>query len=167
MKAKNSESVTKGYVLFAIALSCSILVATGCVYSFVITSNKEIACIEKRSLEYDAAFERQVMLTDKVDSLYRDLALLNSSRRINELLLQNRISGRVMRLTDTINKQDAGEALLYQKMSSQINDLLEIKESIRVLHAQVEQTKSDLQRCIQDNRDVNRETIRKMNFTNP
>jgi len=163
MKAKNSKTVAIGYLFFVITLFCSIFVAVGCVYSFVVTSKKEIAHIEKRSLEYDAAFERQVMITEEVDLLYQNIKLLNSDQRINELLLQNRISNKKMNFINTIDKLDVGEVLLYKKMSTNVNDILAIKDSIRILHAQVEQTKVELQRCIQDNRVA----TRKMIFTNP
>lgn len=152
MKAQNSRTVTRGYVLFAIALCCSIGVGVGCVWSFIRTSDREVARIELRSGEYDAAFERQIALTDKVDSLYYNLTLLNSDRQLNELVLQSRISTQKMNLLNTLNRMEDGDVLLYKKMSERINDILQVKDSIRLLRLQVEQTKGDLQRCIEDNR---------------
>jgi len=163
MKAKNSKTVTRGYVLFAVALFCSVLTAVGCVWSFIMTSNKEVTSIEKRSTEYDTAFEQQILLTEKVDSLYHNLTLLNSDRRINELVLQNRISTQKMNLISTLDKMTDGEALLYKKMSERVNNILELKDSIRIMRVEVDQTKSELQRCIEDNRNA----TRKMIFTNP
>ena len=159
MKAQNHKSVTRGYLLFAVSLFCSILVAVGCVWSFIQTSGHEVARIEKRSLQYDAAFERQIMLTEKVDSLYYNLSMLNSDQRINELVLQNRISTQKMNLINTLNKINSEDALLYREMSGKINHILNIKDSIRILRVQVEQTKSELQRCIQDNRDASRRVM--------
>ncbi|NDV64663.1 hypothetical protein [Bacteroides sp. 224] len=162
MKAKNSKHVTQNYALFVIALFCSILTAVGCIWSFIIASNKEIVSIEKRSVEYDTAFEQQILLTEKVDSLYNNLTLLNSDRRINELVLQNRISTQKMNLIGTLDKLPGGDALLYKKMSEKVNDILEIKDSIRITRSEVEETKKKLQRCIEDNRKAARNV-----FTNP
>ncbi len=160
MKAKNSKAVTRGYLLFALALCVSILVGVGCVWFFVITSNREVARIEVRSAEYDAAFERQVALAYRVDSLYNNMSLLNGDRRINEVVLQNRISTQKMNLINTLNRMNREDAELYNKLSERINDILQVKDSIRLLNMQVEQTKTELQRCIVDNR----ETARKMIF---
>jgi len=163
MKAKNSKTVMQGYLLFAFGLCCSIIVGTGCIWLFIVTSNNELAKIERRSIEYDLAFARQISLTEKVDSLYYNLTLLNTDRRVNEVVLQNRISTQKMNLLNTLSQTENGEALLYQSMSGKINDIMEIKGSIRLLQLQVEQTRGDLQRCIQDNRNATRRMI----FTNP
>jgi hypothetical protein len=162
MKAKNSKAVTHGYLLFAVSLFCSILIAVGCVWFFILTSGSEVAHIEKRSLEYDAIFEQQIVLTDEVDLLYHNLALLNSDQRINELVLQNKISTQKMNLINSLNGMNDADALLYKKMSDKVNDILEVRDSIRIMRDEVNQTKRELQRCIQDNRDASR----KMIFTN-
>lgn len=159
MKAKNSKIVTRSYLLFALALCLSILMGVGCVWFFILTSNREVARIEVRSSEYDAAFERQVALAYRVDSLYNNMTLLNGDRRINELVLQNRISTQKMNLIGTLDKMDKEDALLYRKMSERINDILQVKDSIRLLNMQVEQTKTELQRCIVDNRAAARKMI--------
>jgi hypothetical protein len=159
MKANNSKEVTRGYLLFALALSLAILVGTGCVWAFVLTSNREVARIEVRSAEYDAAFERQVALAYRVDSLYNNMSLLNTDRRINDLVLQNRISNQKMNMIGTLERMSKEDALLYLKLSERINDILQVKDSIRLLNLQVEQTKGDLQRCIVDNREAARRII--------
>lgn len=162
MRAKNSKDITKGYVLFAIAICCSILVGFGCVWLFVHTADREVAQMDTRSLEYDAAFARQIILTEKVDSLYNNLLMLNSDQRINEVVLQNRISTQKMNLISSLEQMENGDALLYEKMSDQINSMLQVKDSIRILDVQVELVKGELQRCIQDNR----KATRRMIFTN-
>jgi len=159
MKAKNSKTVTKGYLLFSLGLCCSIVVGIGCVWLFIATSDRELVRIERRSIEYDLSFERQISLTERVDSLYNNLALLNTDRRVNEVVLQNRISTQKMNLINTLAMMEHGEALLYLNMSEKVNDILDIKAKIRLLQLQVDQTRGDLQRCIQDNRNATRRMI--------
>ena len=159
MKAQNHKSVVSGYLFFSISLFCSILTAVICVWFFTITSRSEVTHIEKRSIEYDKSFERQIMLTEKIDSLYSNLTMLNSGLKINELVLQNRISDQKMNLITIINNIDEGDVLLYKKMSDKINDILGVKDSIRVMRIEAEQIKSDLQRCIQDNRAATRKVM--------
>ncbi len=161
MKAKNSREVTKGYLLFAATMCCAILTGAACIGSFIRTAEREVVRMDIRSQEYDASFARQINLTEKVDSLYYNLTLLNSDKRVNEVVLQNRISSQKMNLISSLEAFDNGEALLYDKMSAQVNTVLQVKDSIRMLHSQVEMVKGDLQRCIQDNR----AEARKMIFT--
>lgn len=159
MKAKNHKSVTQGYIHFTLFLFCSILVAVCCVWSFIGAASFEVARIEKQSQQYDAVFEQQIMLTDKVDLLYHNLSMLNSDQRINELVLQNRISTQKMNLVSTLDQIKVEDALLYREMSSKINKILNIKDSIRISNIKVEQIKGELQRCIQDNRKASKKAI--------
>lgn len=163
MKAKNSRDVARGYVLFAVAMFCAILTGLGCVWSFFKTADREVARMEVRSREYDVTFARQISLTERVDSLYNNIALLNSGQRFNEIVLKNRISTQKMQLIGALEGMDKGDALLYGKMSEHINTVLQTKDSIRMVSGQVEQVKGDLQRCIQDNRTASRRMI----FSNP
>lgn len=119
--------------------------------------------MEMRSQEYDVTFARQIALTERVDSLYNNIALLNSGKRFNEGVLKNRISTQKMQLIGTLESINKSNALLYSKMSDQINTVLQTKDSIRMVSGQAEQVKEDLKRCIQDNRTA----ARRMIFTNP
>ncbi len=159
MKAQNHKSVIKGYLLFSLLLFLSILTAIGCVWFFIQTASTEVARIEKRSQQYDVAFEQQIMLTEKVDLLYNNLDMLNSDQRINELVLQNRISTQKMNLVNTLEQIKEEDALLYREMSGRINGILGVKDSIRVAIIEVEQIKEELQRCIEDNRKASRKAV--------
>jgi len=159
MKADNGKLVTRAYLLFAAALGTSILLGVGCVWGFVLTSKREVSRIEVRSAEYDAAFERQVSLAYKVDSLYNNMMLLSTDRRINGLVMQNRISTQKIDMAGTLESMNKADALLYGRMSERLNDILQVKDSIRLIDMQVEQTKGDLQRCIENNRAATRRMI--------
>lgn len=159
MKAKNSREVTRGYLLFTVAMCCSILTGAACMGAFIQTAEREVVRMDIRSQQYDASFARQINLTEKVDSLYYNLTLLNSNNRVNEVVLQNRISSQKMSLISTLDQLESGEALLYGKMSAQVNTVLQVKDSIRLLNSQVDMVKGDLQRCIQDNRAEARKMI--------
>lgn len=159
MKAKNSKDVARGYVLFAVTIFCAIAAGVVCVWSFFLTADREVARMEIRSRQYDATFENQISLTERVDSLYNNIALLNSGRQFNELVLKNRISTQKMSLIGSVNGVNKSDALLYVRMTEQINSVLQVKDSIGLLTGQVNQVKGDLQRCIQDNRTASRKMI--------
>lgn len=159
MKAKNSKDVRRGYLLFAVGMCCSILLGFWCVWSFLLTTDREVARMEVRSREYDVNFAAQIALTEKVDSLYSNIALLNSGQRMNEPVLHNRISTQKMNLLGSIDAMDENDALLYGKMSGRIDVILQTRDSIRLVGSQVEQVKDDLRRCIEDNRKATRRMV--------
>jgi hypothetical protein len=163
MKSKNIKEIRHGYLLFAVGMCCSIAVGFGCVWSFLLTADSEVARMEIRSGEYDVTFESQIALTERVDSLYNNIALLNSGKRMNEPVLHNRISTQKMNLIGTIASMDKRDALLYGLMSDRVNTILQMRDSIRLVSSQVEQMKGDLQRCIDDNR----RATRRMIFSSP
>ena len=159
MKAKNSKTVTRGYVLFAASLCCSILTGIGCIYSFARTAETEVAHIEQKTKEYDRVHARQLILTGSIDSLYNNIALLTPDRRLNQSVLQTRISTQKMNLAGSLEPMSASDVQLYGKLSSEINAMLQVKDSIRLVFQQVESEKAVLNRCIQDNRNASRQMI--------
>ncbi|MCC8035013.1 MAG: type VI secretion system transmembrane protein TssQ [Rikenellaceae bacterium] len=156
MNAKNSREVTKGYLWFTFAMCASILTGMVSLWCFLTTAGKEMEYINLRSGEYDAAFSNQIMLTEKVDSLYNNLTLLNSGQLVNQTVLYNRISNQKMNLLRVLEELADNDAVLYKSLSDNINDVLQVKDSIRLLDSQVELVKGDLQRCILDNRAATR-----------
>lgn len=156
MKAKNSKEITRGYILFAAAMSLSILVGTGCIYFLVRTAGKEVAYIELRSAESDTAFTHQIALSEKTDSLFNNLILLNAEERINQIVIQNRISTQKMQMLNILNQLNENDAALYRRMSDRVNTVLQIKDSIRTMTVQEQLLKKELQRCMQDSRSTSR-----------
>ena len=159
MRAKNSKEVTRGYLLFACGLFTSIIVGIVCVLCFINTASRDVAAIEERSVEYDAVFTRQIMLTEKVDSLYNGLIMLNADERINQALVQNRISTHKMELINMLDQMNSVDAILYRKLVNRINPMLQVKDSIRLLTNFEQSLKNDLRRCIQDNREATKRNL--------
>jgi hypothetical protein len=156
MKALNTDKIIKGYLQFAIALCCSILVGTGCVWSFTVASNREVAQIEARSLEYDRAFTRQVMLAERADSLWYSIGLFNGGEMFNRTALQNRVSAQKIALNSMMDGMPAADVALYRKFSDMVNRVFHVKDSVRMLALREQLLKNDLQKCMQENRNAAR-----------
>lgn len=159
MRAKNSKAVTRGYVIFAVGLCFSILTGVGCIWSFVRTAENEVEQIEQKTKEYDLVHGQQLMLTGSIDSLYNNITLLNSDRRLNQLVLQTRISTQKMNLLGSLEQMNSGDVQLYSKLAEEINSVLQVKDSVQLLTRQVDTEKEALNRCIQDNRSATRQMI--------
>lgn len=148
MKAINHNAVLKGYLSFSACMALVISLFMLMSYCFISTSMFESAKIETRAVVFDKVFSTQVNIVDRVDSLYNYLTLINSSYRVNDIVIQNVASTRKMQLLDDIGNMDEKDMLLYKSLITNINRFLAVKDSIRILKNQEETLKEDLQRCI-------------------
>lgn len=156
MKAENNREVRKGYFRFTgfliIIVSCTVL----SLYGFMKTSSVEVGKILTKTKEYDQIYIRQLKLTESVDSIISYLSLLNTSPKINDLLLQNVISRKKMILLENIGTMNEKDCKLYTKIASDLNTVLSIKDSIRITTMEESMVRTDLIRCVDENKQVSR-----------
>lgn len=160
MKAINHTSVFKGYLLFSVCMALVVGLFVFMNYCFVSTTRSEDSRIGTRSVVFDRTFDRQNQFVDRVDSLYNYMALINSSYRVNDILVQNAVSTRKMQLLGDMEQLDAKDVLLYRSLMEKINMLLTVKDSIRILKNREQTLREDLQRCI----DADRQAARKLSL---
>jgi hypothetical protein len=120
------------------------------------TSSIEVQGILDKTEEYDKIYTNQLMLIESVDSIYQYTSLLNTSPQINDILLQSIISTRKMNLLDYLNSMDERDCRIYKKVINDLNVFLKIKDSIRITSIQEELVRSDLLRCVDENKQVSR-----------
>lgn len=148
MKAINSKSVTKSYLLFSICMAVSIFMFILMWWSMVSTAKYEATKIEAQTEVLDRAFVMQTETVDRVDSLYNYMVLINSDKRINNLVVQNAVSTKKMQLLNDFDNISEKDILLYRNLTISMNKFLLTKDSIRILIQQEDLVKNDLQRCI-------------------
>ena len=99
---------------------------------------------------------QQLQLMESMDSVINYISLLNTSPKINDLLLQNVISRKKIILMERMGMMNDKDCKLYNKVITDLNTLLSIKDSIRMLTMQEEMVRSDLIRCVDENKQVSR-----------
>lgn len=156
MKALNNQSVRRAYFQFSGYLVLTVALAVSSLYFFMKTSSVEVKRILDKTEEYDKIYTRQLLLTESVDSVYQYLSLLNTSPKINDLLLQNVISNRKMNLLENLNAMDTKDCKIYHRLINDLNIFLQVKDSIRIVKMQEELTREDLLRCVDENKQVSR-----------
>ncbi len=154
MKPKNSKQIRKAYWLFCISLLCTAGLTVLLIFLFIGTAKAELKRIDSKTYEYDRINACQVELVEQMDDISKYMGLLNSSEKINDVLLQNLISTKKMTFFSALDKIPKKDALIYRKLASQINVFLNVKDSIRVLTQEEEQVKEELVRCIEDNKQL-------------
>lgn len=156
MKATNNKAVRMGYFRFSGYLATTVALTLGIVFFFMKTSSIEVKNILDKTKEYDEIYTKQLALAESIDSLFQYTSLLNTSPKINDLLLQSIISNKKMAMQDRLNTMDAKDCLLFRKITTDLNRFLSIKDSIRIITVQEELTRSDLLRCVDENKQVSR-----------
>lgn len=156
MKAENNREVRNGYFRFTgfliIIVSCTVF----SLYGFMKTSSVEVGKILTKTKEYDQIYIRQLKLTESMDSVISYLSLLNTSPKVNDLLLQNVISRKKMMLLENMGSMNEKDCKLYMKITSDLNTVLSIKDSIRITTTEEDMVRTDLIRCVDENKQVSR-----------
>lgn len=156
MKPLNNNSVRKGYLRFSGFLIICVSVSVFCFYSYMKTASAEVKIILAKTMEYDNIYTTELNTAVTVDSIYQYMILMNSSPKINDLLLQSVVSNRKMQLQNKINGLNEQDFLLYKKLAGNINVFLGVKDSIRLAEKEEAVVREDLMRCVRENREISR-----------
>lgn len=151
MKAKNDAEVRKAYLKFSYFLMACIVLAVLIFSCFLKTSSIEVKKIMVKAVEYDRIYAKEIEMSASVDSVYQYMKLMNTSPKINDLLLQSVISTRKMNLLRSLGQFDMKDCRLYSHLLNNMNLILSARDSIRILNIQEEMVRKDLMQCIQDN----------------
>lgn len=156
MKALNNKTIRKEYFHFSGYFILTVMVTVGSLYFFMKTSSIEVKKILEKTEEYDRIYTRQLSLTQSVDSIYEYISLLNTSPKINDLLLQNVISKKKISLQENLSSMDERDCMIYKKLVDDLNIFLRIKDSIRIVSIQEDLIREDLLRCVNENKQISR-----------
>ena len=144
MKPKNNKDVRNGYLRFSFLLAACIAWSVLFFSCFLKTSTIEVKSIMAKTLDYDRIYTKEIDLATGVDSVYQYMKLMNTSPRINDVLLQSIVSTRKMDLLKSTQNIDNADTFLS------------IKDSIRIMKIQEDMVRQDLLQCIRDNRKTRR-----------
>jgi hypothetical protein len=154
MKAQNYKEILRGYWKFSGHLAACVLVGVLTYFSYTKTSTIEVQRIVDKTEEYDKIYVRQVELANRIDTLYQYTSLFNTNK--NDALLQNSVSRRKQEIISSMDDMSGRDVKLYQKLMSQVNSFLSIKDSIRTAKMEEDLVRSDLAKCVEDNKQTTR-----------
>ena len=156
MKAQNYKTIQKAIISFTLYLVASVVMATCFLFFFIKTSSAEVSKILEKVKDYDSIQSVQLDLKEKADSLYYYAYWLTIDPTINYRLMQNVLSERNMQFSNTLSTLPEKDGLLYRKLADQMTLFFQTKDSLMVATAELNSVRSDLMRCIDDNRKVTR-----------
>ncbi len=154
MRAQNHKEITKSYWKFSGYLAACVLVGVLTYFFYTRTSVVEVQRIVEKTEEYDKIYVQQIDLAGRIDTLYQYTSMFNTNK--NDVLLQNSVSRRKQEIISSMESMSGRDIRLYQKLMSQVNSFLSIKDSIRTAKIDEELVRSDLMKCVEDNKQTTR-----------
>lgn len=154
MRAKNYQAINKAYLKFSGFLLACVAVAVLVYYCTNQTAKVEVNRIVEKTEEYDKIYVRQIDLANRIDSLYYYTMLFNTN--LNDTYLLNAVSRRKQEILSLTEDMSGKDVRLYQKLASEVNNFLAVKDSIRQIRIDEDLLKTDLKKCVEDNKQVSR-----------
>lgn len=147
MKAQNNKDIKKGIINFSIYLVASIFFAV-CIFSaFMKTSSVEVYKILEKTSEYDKTQQKQISLTEKVDSMFFYTTLLNTDN-YNYTAINISLSNKKVNLSETVNTLPDRDIRLYRRLANDMPVFFSMKDSIRRASLEEDKFREELLRCI-------------------
>lgn len=155
MRAKNHRAINKAYFKFSGYLIACVAVAVLIYYCTNQTEKIEVNRIVDKTEEYDKIYVRQIDLANRIDSLYYYTMMFNTN--LNDVYLLDAVSRRKQEILSLTEDMSSRDVRLYQKLASEINNFLAVKDSIRLIRVEEDLLKTDLRKCVEDNKQVSRQ----------
>jgi hypothetical protein len=157
MDAQNNKEVQKAILRFSAYLLCTVGLAVSMYASFMKASVVEMRQILIMSAAYDQLHMTQVILTERIDSIYYYSTLVDPDNiQINHPLMINSLSMRTSQFQKSLEEMNSDDCLIYKRLSSQMEDFFKLKDSIRTAEVKLNLLRNDYTRCINSNRDLSR-----------
>lgn len=156
MKPINNKAVKRAYFKFSAYLVICVTLCVLSFYSFMKTSSVELKTIVTKTTEYDRTYTDEQNIVVAFDSIYQYMNLMNTSPRINDMLLQDIVSKRKMQLQRQIGNSDGRDYVLHKRLLNAMNVFLAVKDSIRIAEKEENMVREDLIRSVKEYKDVSR-----------
>lgn len=154
MRAQNHKEIYRAYWQFSGYLAICVVIAVFSFYFYRQTSHIEVNKIVNKTEEYDKIYVKQMELISRIDSLYTYTTLFNTN--LNDASLLNSVTRRKQDIISDMETMSNSDVRLYRKLTTEFNTFLGIKDSIRLLNTEEELVRSDLMKCMEENRNTTR-----------
>lgn len=155
MRAQNYKEITHAYWKFSGYLIATVFVGVFIYFCYIRTSGVEVTRIVEKTGEYDEIYVQQIDLGNRIDSLLYYSTLFNTNK--NDAQLSNLVSRRKQEIVSMMDNMNGRDIRLYQKLMSEVNVFLGVKDSIRSAKLEEGMIKADLLRCAGENKQTSRQ----------
>ena len=156
MRAQNHKEINAVYWKFSGYLVACIFTGIFVFFCYIRTSDAEVDQIVSKTEEYDNIYIRQIDLVSRIDSLYHYAGMINTELR--DIPLLNSVAKQRQEIISMMEGMNSKDIRIYQKLMTDVNLFLGVKDSIRIAKIDENMVKTDLQRCTDDSRRASRRT---------
>ena len=125
-------------------------------FCLIQTREVQISQLISQLDSYDRIQNKQLMLSDKIDSVLYDLALLNTDKIQHSVFMQARISHEKEQIEQLLQSSDSTHFLVYVRLMNLVNPALARKDSIDGQLSREEFLKQSLFDCMHKYNDTKR-----------
>ncbi|MFD1258006.1 hypothetical protein ACFQ3S_14450 [Mucilaginibacter terrae] len=160
MKPVNSSDLRNAYLRFILYFIISIAFSIWVLYSFFLTSNREIAMLNERVKQSDNLIAVRNDINNNFDIILQRMKQLSQYTRMNaeemnnQTLLLNDIQESNLKIQDKLHQNPVAlkSFELYKKLSDNISTVANVKDSLYTTRFQIESLRSQLESCNRTNR---------------
>ncbi|MFT3936525.1 MAG: type VI secretion system TssO [Chitinophagaceae bacterium] len=157
MKPQNIEDIRKRTLHFTLLFIVLISFSIVPVYFFFWAAGQQKKAFLERLQDYKQVQNKQLLLKDKIDSLYIQLNYVNAEKVNNYLALENGILENKYATEVSVGKDSLGNFKAYAMLLKKLTPQLYMKDSILKM-ASVENTiKTDLRSCMDQTQKIHRD----------
>lgn len=156
MKPQNYKQIRVRKIYFWLSFAILVLFALLPVVSFIKSYDAQKEIILADINDYKEILNKQLVLHQKVDSLYDQMLLLNTARVGNSLALERHIADNKNTVLMLIGK-DSNEFAHYCILMKNIDNILMLKDSIRMIDNHEKIAYRDMMECIDKSHKIKRD----------
>lgn len=157
MKALNEKETVVSSLKFAVYMMFLIVLTLFFVFSFLKTSEAEIAEINLKTGDCEKIYRAQMELCDDIDDLFTRYKSFDVTEDVNTEFLMRSIVDRKMEITKKISQLPANDVRIHSFMMSKMDGLLRVRDSISALRKEEIRVKEDLFMCNGDYKKLNKQ----------
>ncbi len=167
MQALNKAQVVKKTIQFWIIFLILVIYTHIALYFFIWSAEKQNAVFNEALNSYKHTLNKQILLNNKIDSLYMQMCYLGTDKIDNQLFLEKYIADNKNDINKLIGKDSAANFSVYARVTKNLNTMLFLKDSIIKVSSQEAFMKNDLLKCIEDNKKTKADIFAKTRMSPP
>ncbi len=150
MKSLNHKEISRAFNRFLVWFAGLLVLTTACVYSCQRTSEQQATQLIRQKEAFDRYYIIDATLSDRVDSLYTYMSMLNTSQIRNDRQMQRLITKKKEEFIRQVNQEQQTQKYftVYNRLLGHINEMLLVKDSLNRAILQESDMREDLKNCL-------------------
>lgn len=165
MKALNYKEINKTYLTFLLNFTILLVVTVVCYFLYLKADNVQTKMIVEEKKAHDVIFAQRQQFSNTIDTLNSYLTMLTTNQVENEVALERsilKLKNRAAKEIQALNAMgNTPYFILFDKIISDIEKTIDNKHKLQQSTADEEAQKKGLVECIEANKKVRNELIKR------